>query len=383
MEDSLKTLILALLVFLSVYPFVVYPVILKLWDRRKTSAGVDDGRAGEMPAVSLIICALNEQGIIRQKMENCLELEYPREKLTILVVSDGSTDRTADIVREYERAGVVLLEHKSRRGKIANLNEVVQSRHEAIVVFSDANVLYEPDSICYLVRRFNDPTVGCVSGKVVLIDTTEDLSGSTDDYYSLEWRLQEQSSKLYSMVGADGAMYALRRELFQPCPTDTLVEDLVVPMRVIAQGKRTVFEPRAVGWEKGVESLREEFHRKIRIAAGVVQGLLRGNVWPSNAPLTYWFIFVSHKLLRWMSPLIQLLAVAAAASWINEVAAARVIIAGVLLISILALVKSLTGWKNAVLDAPFYFLFGQIAVAVGILKGLTGRQSVMWVKANR
>src|SRR5579863_6055310 len=170
----MRAFILAGLILLFSYPFLIYPPFLALWAKLKRKNREPAARA-ESPRVALIICALNEQGIIREKIQNSLALHYPREKLTIVVVSDGSTDRTAEIVREYQAAGVVLLDQKTRRGKITNLNEVIPLRNEEIIVLSDANVLYHPDSVGRLVARFEDPSVGCVSGKVVLTDTTPDL----------------------------------------------------------------------------------------------------------------------------------------------------------------------------------------------------------------
>ena len=155
----------------------------------------------EVPVtVALVICALNEERIIRQKIENSLELRYPRERLRIVVVSDGSKDRTTAIAREYAAKGVELIEQPVRRGKITNLNEVIPARAEEIIVLSDANVLYHPDAVARLVERFADPAVGCVSGKVVLQDTTPDLDQPTEQYYSVEWALQENSSIVYSMA---------------------------------------------------------------------------------------------------------------------------------------------------------------------------------------
>jgi cellulose synthase/poly-beta-1,6-N-acetylglucosamine synthase-like glycosyltransferase len=378
----MATLILAVLILLFAYPFVIYPFLLALWAKRMPAVQGGGDAAGEQPAVALVICALNEQRIIREKIENSLALRYPREKLTIVVVSDGSADRTAEIVLEYRDAGVVLLDRKVRRGKIANLNEVIPSRSEKIVVLSDANVLYHPDAIAHLVARFSDPSVGCVSGKVVLTGTTPDLDSPTIQYYSVEWALQENSSIIYAMAGADGAMYALRRELFRPCPNDTLIEDFVIPMQVIAQGKRVVLEPKALGWEKGVESLREEYRRKVRIAAGAAQGLLRGNAWPHHAPGRFWFIFMSHKLLRWMSPVVGALLLLLSLLWVRE-PVAQIILAGMAVMALLALGRLIAGWKHTFFSAPFYFLFAEIALGIGLLKGFTGLQTVLWPKANR
>ena len=374
------TLILAILLFL--YPFAIYPALLWLFARGKSVLENANFSEPVFPSVALVICALNEQKIIRQKLENCLNLRYPKGKLSIVVVSDGSTDTTAVIVREYERHGIELIDQHTRRGKIANLNQVLPARSGEILVLSDANVLYEPDALMHLIPRFRDPEIGCVSGKVILTDSTPELDRPTADYYSIEWYLQEKSSAIYSMVGADGAMYAIRRELFQPCPNDTLIEDFIIPIAVIRKGKRTVFEPRAIGWEQGPSSLREEFRRKVRISAGSIQGVLRGNAWPVNAPLPFWFIFLSHKLLRWLSPVLGFLILILSSLTLGQLFS-EFVVGGFLLMSSLALLRILTGWTHPLLSAPFYFLFGQTALAWGIVKGITGQQTVLWAKADR
>src|ERR1035438_3988783 len=367
-------------VVIFVYPFVIYPAILLVLARGRRPEPIEP--VTDPPNVALVICALNEQKIIRQKVENSLALRYPKEKLRLVFISDGSTDDTADIIREYEAAGVQLIEHRVRRGKIANLNETLAVRQEDILVLSDANVIYHPDALLYLVARFRDPSVGCVSGKVILTDTTPALGAPTESYYSLEWLLQGRSSAIYSMVGTDGAMYALRRELFRPCPNDTLIEDLVIAMEIIRLGYRVVFEPRALGWEQGPASLREEFRRKVRIAAGSAQALLRGNAWPRHCPWRYWFIFISHKLLRWLSPVTGAVVLLLAALSARP-ATSQLVLGGFLAASGLALLRWVTGWNNPVLSAPFYFVFGQVALAVGLAKGIAGKQNVLWAKTDR
>lgn len=378
----MATVILLALILVFAYPFAIYPFLLSWLARQRKQHPSKAAAEAHVPSVALVICALNEQRIIREKVENSLALRYPKGRLSIVVVSDGSTDNTAKIVCEYTELGVTLLDRKVRRGKITNLNEVIPSRTEDIIVLSDANVIYHPDAVTKLVSRFADPTVGCVSGKVIITDTPPPLDSPTEQYYSVEWALQENSSAIYAMAGADGAMYAMRRELFRACPNDTLIEDFVIPMQIIAQGKRVVFEPEAIGWEKGVESLREEYRRKVRIAAGAAQGLVRGNVLPRNAPARFWFIFVSHKLLRWISPLAAVLILLGSLYWITDVVA-RLALASAVLLGLLAAARLLTGWKHALLSAPFYFVFGEIALAVGLVKGFTGLQTVLWAKVNR
>ena len=369
--------------FLCAYPFALYPLLLRLLVGRRVRnrpAGTDE--PVELPSVALVICALNERGIIEEKLRNSLALRYPQEKLHIVVVSDGSTDGTADIVRRYTGRGVELIDQPLRRGKVANLNEVLPARKEEILVLSDANVLYHPDAVLRLAGRFRDSSIGCVSGKVILTDSAPLLDSPTGQYYSLEWFLQEAESAVYAMPGADGAMYALRRELFVPCAGDTIIEDLVIPMAVIRQGYRVVLEPEAVGWERGSTGIREEFRRKVRIAAGAVQALARGCGWPKNAPPRFWFTFTSHKLLRWMSPLSGILALIFALLSMDQLVS-QVVVAGFALASLLAALRLYTTLNHPLLSAAFYFLFGQVATACGLLKGIAGRQSVLWAKANR
>ncbi len=364
------------------YPFVLYPLILFLVAPRKRLRRQGQRRPPEFPPVAMVICALNEEKIIRQKLENCLALEYPREKLAIVVVSDGSTDGTAEVIREYASRGVELIERAPRRGKVANLNEILPSRREEVVVLSDANVLYHPSAVARLIQAFEDPTVGCVSGRVVLTDSAKLLQSPQEDYYSLEWHIQERESSLYSMVGVDGAMYAIRQESFRRLPDDTLIEDFLMAVDVVRRGQRVIFEPEAIGWEKGPATLREEFARRVRIAAGAAQALVRGNGWPFGCPWRFWFCFLSHKLMRWLSPLVGAgILILSALLWPDPLARAVLSLAAVL--AGLAALRAWTGWMHRFLDAPFYFLFGQAATALGLLRGATGRQSVLWAKADR
>jgi cellulose synthase/poly-beta-1,6-N-acetylglucosamine synthase-like glycosyltransferase len=378
--EKIDTMFLLFLLALFAYPFVLYlPVLTAL--ARALPYGRSE-QSEEAESVALVICALNERNIIGQKIENSLALDYFPGQLEILVVSDGSTDGTAEAVQQYASAGVRLINQPHRRGKVKNLIEVIPTLHQDIVVLSDANVLYDSQAIKNLVRRFRDKSVGCVSGKVVLTDTAAPLNTGTGDYYSMEWRLQEAASRLHSMVGADGAMYAMRRELFTAPPADTVIEDFVIPMAVIRSGRRVVFEPTAIGWEQGSASLKEEFRRKTRIGAGAMQSLLRGNGWPGRVSARVWFVFLSHKLLRWISPLVGLAVLAMSLLSLGHTIS-KVIVGGFLILSVAAGLRILLRHSYRVLDAPFYFLFGQVAAGVGLIKGLTGTQSVLWVKANR
>ncbi len=367
---------------LFAWPFAGYPALMLLLARlRKPVAPPPD--PPEWPELALIICALNEARVIGAKIENSLALDYPAGRLKIVAVNDGSTDETAAIIRRYAERGIEIVDRPQRRGKVTNLNEVIAARPEPFIVLSDANVMYHPLALKRLMRRFSDPQVGCVSGKVALVNTTRDLNEGEGAYYSLEWMLQEQASRLWSMAGADGAMHAFRRELYRPSPPDTLIEDLVMPLQIVNQGYRVVMEPEARAVEQGPATPEEEFRRKVRIAAGAAQALLRGNGVPGGrAPARFWFIWVSHKLLRWFSPLLGLATLAAAALTAANPWSKAILAAGSLL-GALAALRWATGWDSRPLNACFYFLFGQAAILRGLWRGATGRQSVLWAKANR
>jgi biofilm PGA synthesis N-glycosyltransferase PgaC len=364
---------------LFLYPTVLYPLAGVLFGRRRRRVAPEPE---QWPSLAMVVCALNERNIIRQKVENTLALDYPRDRLRLIFVSDGSTDGTTEILEEFAGRGIELIARPQRMGKISNLNEVVPRIAEEITVLSDANVLYNRDALKALAAPFADPSVGAVSGKVILQETTGDLEAGEQQYYSVEWKLQELASAIYSMAGADGAMYAFRTRLFQRCPPDTLIEDFVIPISFVRQGKRVLHQPAAIGWERGPESLGEEFRRRVRIAAGAAQALLRGNGWPVGAPLRFWFVWSSHKFLRWVSPLTGLAALAAAVAvrgWLPG----QIALWGFAAAALLALVRAITGWQARVLDVPFYFLFGQCAHLIGLVKGAAGRQSVLWEKASR
>jgi cellulose synthase/poly-beta-1,6-N-acetylglucosamine synthase-like glycosyltransferase len=377
----MTTIALAFWCLIFLYPFIGYPLLLRflLWCRRKEPQSV---WSQETPSVALVICAYNERKIIEEKLKNSIALDYAKDRLRIVVISDGSTDGTADVVRAFGDSGIELIEQPSRRGKVRNLNEILPTIGEDIIVLSDANVMYRFDAIRRLIERFGDPFVGCVSGKIVLTDSTEALDQSTSQYYALEWYLQHAASTLYSMPGADGAMYAIRSSLFKRCECDTLIEDFVIPMSVIRQGRRVVLEPEALGWERGSTSLREEFRRKVRIAAGAAQVLLRGYGWPKSAPVIFWFVFISHKLLRWLSPLLGLLILTIAFAF-PHLPASQLVIAVFVVAVLLALTRLCTTLEHPLVNGFFYFMFGQIAIAYGLFKGVLGLQTVLWMKADR
>ena len=292
-----------------VYVYVGYPLALRLAATVMAKPVVQ----GPMEArVCLFVAAHNEAEVIADKIRNSLALDYPRSRLHILIASDGSSDSTNEIVRSFASQGVQLVEFLERRGKISAINDGMKAVDAEIVVLSDANTFLRPDAIRNLVRNFADETVGAVSGDVILTGERAALAGSEDLYYRYERALQRFESELGSLIGVDGALYALRRRLFVPAAPDTILDDMAIPMAVVRAGYRVVFEPDALAYEIGSNSAREEFARKSRVIAGGVQFLMRDDSSIPVRDVQAAVALVSHKALRWMSPAFAMMGVASA-----------------------------------------------------------------------
>ena len=293
-----------------IWVYAGYPLVLWFVARylRTKSVGRDDIK----PWVTLIISAYNEEQVIRQKLKNSLALEYPHQLMDFVVVSDCSDDATDCIVAEFEPMGVRLMRMARRSGKTAGLNHAVTRAYGEIVIFSDANAMYHPKAVKHLVRNFADRTVGCVTGESRY--NVEEGSGSSESenlYWRYELALKKLESQIGSLVGGDGAIYAIRKDLFQPMkPSD--LSDFVNPLQITAQGYRNVYEPYAVSYEKAGDTFEKEFRRKVRIVNRAWRGL-----WQVRTVLNvfrYGFFSVqviSHKLLRWLVGLFMILALLA------------------------------------------------------------------------
>ena len=355
------------------YVYVVYPALvgaLRLVSRKPVRS------APYEPSVCLFIAANDEADVIEMKLRNALSLDYPA--LEVVVASDGSIDGTNEIVRRFAPR-VRLLEFSPRQGKIAAIINGMAFVKSDIVVYSDANTFLELDAIRSLARNFADPTVGCVSGDVVLIGERAMLGRSEDLYYEYERWIQRAESEVGSMIGADGALYAIRRELFQPPPADTILDDMAIPMAVVRQGYRAVFEPGALAHEQGVTEAKEEFWRKSRVVAGAIQFLTRrDSSVPIDTPQVI-LSLISHKALRWLSPVFALSAFASSVA----VAGSSPLYLNVAVLQGTVVGLGLLGCFPPFRRIPFvglahYFCLVQAAAALGFLRGLQGRQSVLW-----
>jgi len=357
------------------YVYVGYPALLALicrFARRPVE------RAAIEPTVCVFVAANDEEAVIEAKLQNTLALDYPADCLDIVVASDGSVDDTNRIVRRFGPR-VRLLELFPRRGKIGTINEGMKSVTAEIVVFSDANTFLDRKAVRALVRNFADDDVGGVSGDVALIGERARLGRSEDLYYRYERWIQHAESAIGSMIGADGALYAIRRSLFVAPAADTVLDDMAIPMAVIRAGRRVVFEDDAHAIEQGSATAKEEFARKTRVIAGAMQFVRRPD---SAVPLSAVQVIaslVSHKVLRWLSPLFATTAfvtsLVLAPVWPGYAAAGA---AQILLIALGAAGCAPALRRVAVVALAHYCCLVQAAAAVGFLRGLSGRQSVLW-----
>jgi cellulose synthase/poly-beta-1,6-N-acetylglucosamine synthase-like glycosyltransferase len=363
------------------YVYGLYPIILR---GLSTMVRRPVARGDVEPRVCLVIAAHNEAAVMREKLENSLALDYPPDLLQVVVASDGSDDGTNDIVRPFGPR-VTLLDSRERRGKMAVINHAMREAVDAeVVVFSDANTFLRRDAVRCLVRNFADPAVGAVSGDVALTGQRAELAASEDLYYKYERYLQRAESDVGSLVGVDGALYAIRASLFTPPPDDTILDDMAIPMAVLRSGRRVVFEPAALGEEAGSSSAAEEFWRKVRVVAGAVQFLVRRDSEVPVHNLQALFTLLSHKALRWMSPAFALLAVAAAALAASASPLFALVLAAqavLLMLGIAGCIPRLRRLQPVAL--AHYLCLVQTAAALGFVRGLLGRQTVLWRRFER
>ena len=361
-----------------VYSYAIYPLLLALVPirRREELSG-----PVEWPAVSVLISVYNEEKHITQRIENLLALDYPPDKLEILIGSDGSTDRTNVLVRRFSDPRVHLREFGQRSGKPSVLNRLIPQTHGELLAFSDANALFAPDALQKLARHFRDPRIGGVCGRLLFHGRTSE----TDEgpYWKLETYLKTRESALDSCLGANGAIYAIRKSYWPIIPDNTFVDDFVIGMRVREQGVRVVYDREAVATEELPQSVGHEMTRRIRIGAGDFQALFL--CWRSLLPwrgfhsLAFW----SHKVLRWLSPFFM------AAALISNIALLRrPLFAALLTLQLafyaLAVIGALRGGRKIILfSAPHYFVTINLALLLGFFRFITGTQQAAWKRTAR
>lgn len=380
---------------LVLYTYFGYPVILLLLSNVKQllsdirfASGKRNRRRGRgnspLPMVSLMFAAHNEARVIGRKMENCKQLDYPPDRLEILVGCDGCTDRTAALGRKANAPNARILEISNRNGKPETLNLLAPLAQGNIIVLCDSNTMLEPEALMSLVRHFEERNVGCVCGELRLVDRGQKRS-SENLYWKYETTLKFLESRLNMLVGANGGIFAIRRELFSPLPADGIIDDFLVAMRIRAAGYRVIYDPEAVATEELAEGVRHEFRRRIRIGAGNFHALK--HTWKLLNPAMGWvaFSYWSHKIFRWVAPLALCIAEVTAILLASDpryaaVAALGVLIAG---LGLAGYRLDLRGGRWAPFSLPYYFLSMNLALLLGFVRFLQQSQSTVWAPTPR
>ncbi|HVY73337.1 MAG TPA: glycosyltransferase family 2 protein [Puia sp.] len=379
--------------FVLFYIYIGYGLMLltMLWIRGLFKRKEKPDVISIEPEVSLIIAAYNEETFIEKKILNSLDMDYPAGKLRILVITDGSTDRTPEIISRFPE--VRLLHLPQRQGKVAAVNRAMAMVDTRYVIFTDANSLLNRDCIRKIVDHYKNPKTGGVAGekKILSGSPAQQPAGTGESlYWKYESWLKKLDSGFYTVVGAAGELFSLRAELFKPLPADTIIEDFVQSLQICKAGYVIDYEPDAYASEWGSASIKEEQKRKIRIAAGAFQamGRLRSLFNPFRYPVLS-FQLLSHRISRWtIGPLLLPLLLISNAWLVFK--GSGLLYELVLLLQILFYTLALIGWLLAarntrigVFYVPYYFFFMNLSVYMGFFRFLEGGQTAIWDKAER
>jgi poly-beta-1,6-N-acetyl-D-glucosamine synthase len=368
------------------YTYLGYPALLYIFSfGRKEKSGFSNGNE---PAVSIIIAAYNEEKVIASKLQNTLALDYPSDKLQIIAATHGSTDATATIAASFD--AVLVLHEDERRGKAAAINKAVQKAIHPIVVLTDANTLLSAQTIKLLIAPFADEQTGAVAGEKKVVNADGTAVSGEGLYWQYESWLKQQETKFYTVVGAAGELFALRKELFVPVPEQAITDDFFLSININLKHRKVQYAANAVSTETASTSLADEWKRKVRIAAGGVQSLslLRNALNPFLYPLLA-FQFFSHRVLRWVfcAPALLFLLLSNILLFING---AGEVFGWLLLLQLLFYLFGFIGWQLArnnrsffLFNIPFYIVFMHVAMLAGIVRYANGQQSVLWEKAER
>lgn len=373
------------------YGILLY-IILKI--RGKKRAELPVPAAENLPEITFVVCAFNEAEWMHEKIANSLALDYPRDKVHFYFVTDGSDDATPDMVRQYpypDNVSWQLLHQPERRGKIAAFHRAMEQVRTPIVVSTDANTRINREALLQMARHFQDPQTCAVAGEKRIAMAEKDSASSAGEgiYWKYESTLKRWDAELWSVVGAAGELFAIRSDLYEPVPPDTIVEDFYMTMRMAQRGYRVAYEPEAYAVERSSANVQEELKRKVRIAAGSWQAVTR------LAPLlnifrygTLSFEYISHRVLRWtLAP-----AFLPVLLFVNGVLAIEKggFYLVTMLLQVLFYAAALLGYlleqrqlKVKILFVPYYFCVMNYAQYAGFFRFMRKKQSVVWERAKR
>ena len=384
-------ILFAALLFIVFYSYVGYGIVLYVLVKVKKMiyGKLDFQNETNFPSVTLLIAAYNEEDEIEEKIINSFDLDYPKDNIQFLFVTDGSTDNTPQIISKY--SNIQLLHQNARQGKTAAINRAMKFVTTDIVIFSDANTMLNKEAILEIVKHYNNPKVGCVSGeKRVRIPETAHASAAGEGiYWKYESKLKQWDAELYSAAGAAGELFSIRTHLFIETEVDTILDDFMISLRIVEQGYTIAYEANAYALENSSSDIKEELKRKIRICAGGFQSIIRlASLWNVFKFGIFTFQYVSHRVLRWtVAPLALFLLIplniylSITGSYMYQI---------LLVLQCLFYSMATIGWKYEQLKTrkkiffiPFYFTMMNYSVFAGFKRFLLAEQSHVWQKAKR
>jgi len=375
-----------LLVFLIFYGYFGYPLLLRIWAKLRSKPV---RKSPCTPMVSVVMSVCDEEDVMEKKINNLLNLNYPPEKIEILIGSDGSQDQTNEIIKRIQNPQIRLFEYPTRKGKISILNQLVPAALGEIVVFTDARQILDPLAIHELVSNFFDPLVGSVSGELIFAGSQEGTGQGIRLYWRYEKFIRRLESQIHSILGATGALYAIRRELYPIAPENVILDDMYIPLKIIQRGYRAVFEARAQVFDQVAEDPQEEYSRKVRTLYGNFQlfMLLPEMLLLWKSPIAIQLL--SHKLLRVLIPFFLI-----ALSGINFFLLSLFFYKRVLILQMIFYTMAMVGYwarhpKNAWLKVisrlcyiPYVFCLLNYSALIGFVRFIGARQAVAWQKAR-
>lgn len=371
------------------YTYVGYGILLWLIRKFKGEVEVPQLRQEELPTLTFLVAAYNEEYIIEEKIRNSLALDYPKDRIQYLFVTDGSDDRTRELIQLHPE---IECHHRPERcGKIAAVNRVMPSAKGSITIFSDANAMLNKAALRHIVKHYQNPKVGAVAGEKRVTMEEKDSASSAGEslYWRYESTLRKWDGDVYSVMGAAGELFSIRTDLYEKVEEDTLIEDFVMTMKLLRKGYKIAYAPDAYACEEGSEDTSEELKRKVRISAGGLQASwrLRDLAHPVKHPWVA-FQFLSHRVFRWTAAPISLLVLAVihpilmwqeggfyALSFIFHV--------GCYVLALVGAILARKKIKIKVAFVPYYFLMMNFSVFLGFNRLIKGRQSTIWEKAKR
>lgn len=379
-------------IILIVYTFVGYGVVLfflvKIKRLFKKPFIFEENT--NLPKVTLIVAAYNEEDIIDEKVQNTLSLDYPSELIQLIFITDGSSDATPEHIATYST--IELLHEHTRAGKMAAIKRAIPYIKGDITIFTDANTFLNKEAILELVKHYQNPEVGAVAGeKRILVEESADASSAGEGFYwKYESKLKQWDYELYSNVGAAGELFSIRTALYEPVESDTIIDDHMIAMRIAEKGYIIAYEPKAYAMETASADVAEELKRKIRIAAGGIQSIfrLKKSANPFNQPI-FTFQYISHRVLRWtITPFLLIFVFFLNMFLVMDGAEGiylLLFIAQVLFysLSVLGVYFERKNIRIKALFIPYYFCVMNYAVIAGINRYFKKQQSAAWEKSKR